>query len=79
MLCDGRIQHAPEREDRLADRRRAHIVLRHPSKRVVPLARGIMAEIEQHLGEYVAPGADALIFTSTSGGPLYRGTFWPPV
>jgi hypothetical protein len=32
-----------------------------------------------HLGEYVAPGADALVFTSTTGGPLYRGTFWPSV
>jgi integrase len=49
------------------------------SKRVVPLARGIMAEIELHLGEYVQPGADALLFTSTTGGPLYRGTFWPSV
>jgi integrase len=49
------------------------------SKRTIPLARSIMAEIEQHLGEYVAPGADALVFTSTSGGPLYRGTFWPSV
>ena len=49
------------------------------SKRVVPLARCIMAEIEQHRGEYVEPGADALLFTSTSGGPLHRGTFWPSV
>ena len=49
------------------------------SKRTVPLARSIMAEIELHLGEYVQPGGEALVFTSTSGGPLYRGTFWPSV
>jgi integrase len=49
------------------------------SRRTIPLARSIMAEVEQHLGEYVPPGADALIFTSASGNPLYRGTFWPSV
>jgi integrase len=49
------------------------------SRRTVPLTRNTMAEIEQHLGEYVEPAADALVFTSTSGGPLYRGTFWPSV
>jgi integrase len=38
-----------------------------------------MREIEQHLGEYVETGPDALIFTSTTGNPLYRGTFWPSV
>jgi integrase len=49
------------------------------SRRTIPLARSIMAEIEQHLAEYVAPAAEALIFTSASGNPLYRGTFWPSV
>jgi integrase len=49
------------------------------SRRTIPLARSIMREIEQHLGEYVAPGPDALIFTSLTGNPLYRGTFWPSV
>jgi hypothetical protein len=49
------------------------------SKRIIPLARSIMREVEQHLGEYVAPGPEALIFTSAAGTPLYRGTFWPSV
>ena len=49
------------------------------SKRTVPLARSIMAEIEQHLAEYVAAGADALIFTLPAGNPVYRGMFWPRV
>jgi integrase len=49
------------------------------SVRTVPLARSIMAEVEQHLAEYVAPGPEALVFTSATGGPLYRGTFWPSV
>lgn len=49
------------------------------SRRTVPLARSIMREVEQHLGEYVGPGPDALIFTSPTGNPLYRGTFWPSV
>jgi hypothetical protein len=43
------------------------------SKRTVPLARSIMAEIEQHLAEYVAPGADALIFTLPTGKPCLPG------
>lgn len=49
------------------------------SKRTVPLARSIMAEVEQHLAEYVEFGPEALVFTSPTGGPLYRGTFWPSV
>ena len=44
------------------------------SRRTVPLARSIMREVEQHLGEYVAPGPDALIFTSPTGNPLYRAS-----
>jgi integrase len=49
------------------------------SHRTVQLARSIMAEVERHLGEYLAPGAEALVFTSSTGGPLYRGTFWPSI
>jgi len=49
------------------------------SRRVVPVARTIMREVEQHLAEHTAPAADALVFTSATGGPLYRGTFWPSV
>jgi integrase len=49
------------------------------SRRTIPLARSVMAELEHHLGEYVAPAAESLIFTSTTGNPVYRGTFWPSV
>jgi integrase len=38
------------------------------SVRTVPLARGIMREVEQHLTDYVEPGPDALIFTAPTGG-----------
>lgn len=49
------------------------------SRRTIPLARSIMAELEQHLAENVEPGPDALVFTSPSGGPVSRSTFWPQV
>jgi hypothetical protein len=38
--------------------------------------------IEQHLAEYVGPEHDALVFTASKGGPLFRSTFarhvWHP-
>jgi integrase len=40
------------------------------SRRTIPLARSIMAEVEHHLSEYVEPGLEALIFTSSTGNPL---------
>jgi hypothetical protein len=43
-------------------------VARHPPRR-----------LERHLIDHVAPGPEALIFTSTTGNPVYRGTFWPSV
>jgi integrase len=49
------------------------------SRRTIPLARSIMAEVERHLIDHVAPGPEALIFTSTTGNPVYRGMFWPSV
>lgn len=52
------------------------------SIRVVPLARSVMARIEEHLDRFVGPGAEDLVFTTNRGGPLYRGTFghhiWRP-
>ncbi len=52
------------------------------SKRVVPVARQVMREVEQHLASHVAPEADALVFTSAEGGPLWRASFareaWRP-
>lgn len=52
------------------------------SKRVVPVARSVMARIEDHIEQFVGPGADALLFTGARGGPLFRGTFghhvWRP-
>jgi integrase len=49
------------------------------SKRTIPLARSIMAEVERHLAEYVEAGADALLFTTPAGNLVYRGMFWPHV
>jgi integrase len=52
------------------------------SRRVVPVARSVMREVEQHLATYVDPDPDALLFTAAQGGPLYRATFhrsvWAP-
>lgn len=51
------------------------------SRRVVPLARSVMRELDEHLRAYTGPGADALVFTSATGLPLRRGTFrgvWQP-
>jgi hypothetical protein len=52
------------------------------SKRAVPVARSIMRRIEEHLSEYVGPESDALVFTASKGGPLFRSTFarhvWHP-
>ena len=52
------------------------------SRRVVPVARSVMAEIDAHLTEFVGPQPDALLVTATSGGPMHRGTFarqvWRP-
>jgi len=42
------------------------------SKRTVPLARSVMRRLEHHLGEYVAPASESLVFTAPGGGPLYR-------
>ncbi len=46
------------------------------SRRVVPIARSIMREVEQHLAEHVGPEPDALVFTAARGGPMFRMTFW---
>jgi len=35
-----------------------------------------MREVEQHLSKHVGPEADALVFTASQGGPLFRATFW---
>jgi integrase len=52
------------------------------SVRTVPVARSIMRRIEQHLADYVGPEPDALVFTASKGGPLFRSTFarhvWHP-
>jgi integrase len=41
-----------------------------------------MRRLDQHLASYVAPDADALLFTAARGGPMFRGTFnrevWQP-
>ncbi|WP_299051870.1 site-specific integrase [uncultured Nocardioides sp.] len=49
------------------------------SRRVVPVARSVMREVEAHLAEHVDPGPDALLFTAAQGGPLWRMTFWRQV
>ena len=52
------------------------------SKRTVPVARSVMRRIEDHLSGYVEPEPDALLFTASRGGPLFRSTFareaWRP-
>lgn len=52
------------------------------SRRVIPVARSVMAEIDRHLAEFVSPESDALLVTAASGGPMHRGTFarqvWRP-
>jgi integrase len=42
------------------------------SKRSVPVARSVMRRLEQHLSEFVDQTADALVFTASTGGPLFR-------
>jgi integrase len=42
------------------------------SKRSVPVARLVMRRIVVHLDLFVKPQGDALLFTSPSGGPLFR-------
>lgn len=52
------------------------------SKRTVPVARRVMHGIEEHLRDHTAPQGDALVFTGSQGGPMFRGTFsqqvWQP-
>lgn len=52
------------------------------SRREVPLPRSIMRRIESHLEQFVAPDADALVFTGPKGAPLRRAGFrrcwWKP-
>jgi integrase len=51
-------------------------------RRTVGLPRRVVAELEQHLAAYTAPGPDALVFTAPLGGPLratgFRGRVWRP-
>jgi integrase len=42
------------------------------SRRTIPVARSVMARIEQHLEEFVGVWADDLVFTAPTGGPLFR-------
>jgi integrase len=42
------------------------------SKRTIPVARGVMRRIEQHLDDYVETPSDSLVFTAPAGGPLFR-------
>jgi integrase len=52
------------------------------SRRSVPVARRVMQQIEEHLRDHVDPEGDALVFTATQGGPMFRSTFsrdvWQP-
>jgi integrase len=42
------------------------------SRRTIPVARSVMARIEQHLDEFIGVRADDLVFTAPTGGPLFR-------
>jgi integrase len=52
------------------------------SKRTVPVARSVMRRLEQHLADHVGAEPDALVFTASRGGSLFRSTFareaWRP-
>lgn len=52
------------------------------SRRVVPVPRSIMAELNQHLMENVGPGPDALVIATKTGSPFRRASFgrdfWEP-
>lgn len=45
------------------------------SRRTFPVARSVMAQIEQHLATYVDADPDALVVTGRDGAALYRGAF----
>lgn len=45
------------------------------SIRTVTLPRSIMAELVQHMEQYVGPDVDALVFTGRKGQPVLRGWF----
>jgi integrase len=44
-------------------------------RRTVAIPEAIMADLEAHLADHVGPDADALLFTSSTGGPLRRSKF----
>jgi integrase len=44
--------------------------------RTVAIPPAIVAEIEAHLAEFVAPETDAMLFSNIHGGPLRRATFY---
>jgi integrase len=52
------------------------------SRREVPLPRSVVRRLEAHLERYVAPRADALVFTGPKGAPLrragFRRSWWQP-
>lgn len=52
------------------------------SKRSVPVAHTVMSQIADHLQRHVGAGGDALVFTGSQGGPMFRATFarqvWRP-
>ena len=41
-----------------------------------------MSQLDDHLSQYVGPEGDALVFTGSRGGPMFRATFsqqvWRP-
>jgi integrase len=51
-------------------------------RRTVGLPRRVVAELEQHLATFTAPGPDAHVFPAPAGGPLratgFRGRVWRP-
>jgi integrase len=51
-------------------------------RRTVGLPRRVVAELDQHMAAFTAPGSDAPVFTAPAGGPLratgFRGRVWRP-
>ncbi len=72
--------------EQVVELRGGQLLTREPKstsgRRVVHLPAGLVDELEVHLARFVAPGPDALVFTSGTGGPLrqsnFRNRHWLP-
>ncbi len=65
--------------EQVVELRGGQLLTREPKsasgRRVVHLPAGLIAELEAHVAQFVAPDPDALVFTSGTGGPLRQSNF----